>query len=361
MSDQGSESDKSELPTPYRLQQARRKGQVARGTDLGFLTGLAAFSAYIWFFGAGLTGEIGNVARRAIASAPTMADSPQAMLTVGGMVLEGAARPMLLLAGAVFLVVLVFEVIQTGGVLSTEPLRFDMSRLNPAQGLKRVFSMRMLIETGKNILKMAVYGTLAWMTIRAAIQSGTPVVTDAGALGAGMRHDAMRMLSLFLAAAAGFAILDQLIARRDFLKRMRMSRRDVRRESRDREGDPHQKQKRKQLHREFVKASESLRNIRGADVLVTNPTHYAVALRYDPRTMTAPVVVSRGVHRFALRLRRLAFLYNVTIVREPLLARALYRCEINQPVPEALFRPVADLYRALRARKAATLQETTRV
>jgi len=86
-----------------------------------------------------------------------------------------------------------------------------------------------------------------------------------------------------------------------------------------------------------------------------------VALKYDPRTMDAPVVVSRGVHRFALRLRRLAFLYNVVIVREPMLARALYRCEINQPVPEALYRPIADLYRAMRARKAGASQETTRV
>lgn len=361
MSDQGGETDKSELPTPYKLQQARRKGQVARGMDLGFLTGLAAFSAYVWFFGAGMMGEIANLARITIAAAPGVTGSQHGLLTLGGMVLAGAARPLLLLVGAVFLVVLVFEVIQTGGVLSTAPLKFDMNRLNPAQGLKRLFTLRILIETGKNILKMIVYGAIAWMVVKAAVEAGTPVVTDVGALAAGMRRDGFRLLALFVAAAVGFAILDQLIARRDFTKKMRMSRRDVRRESRDREGEPRQKQKRKQLHREFVKASESLRNIRGADVLVTNPTHFAVALRYDPRTMDAPVVVSRGMHRFALRLRRLAFLYGVVIVREPLLARALYRCEINQPVPEALFRPVADLYRALRARKAASSQETTRV
>jgi flagellar biosynthetic protein FlhB len=141
---------------------------------------------------------------------------------------------------------------------------------------------------------------------------------------------------------------------------MRMSRRDVRREARDREGDPRLKQRRKQLHREFAKSSESLRNLRGADVLITNPTHFAVALRYDPKTMLAPVVVSRGAHAFALRLRRTAFLYGVVIVREPALARALFRCDLNQPVPEALFSPVAAIYRGLRGRAAASSTEYAR-
>jgi len=361
MSDQGSETDKSELPTPYRLQQARKKGQVARGMDLGFLTGLSAFSAYIWFLGDEMIAELANVARAAIAAAPGVTASQHGMIALGGMVMSGAARPLMFLAGAVFLAVLVFEIVQTGGVLSTAPLKLDFNRLNPAQGLKRLFSVRLLIETGKSILKMAVYSTLAFLVVKGAVEASTPVVTDARSLAMDMQRGGFRMLAFFVAAAAGFAILDQLIARRDFTKRMRMSRRDVRRESRDREGEPHQKQKRKSMHREFIKASESLRNIKGADVLVTNPTHYAVALKYDPRTMDAPVVVSRGMHRFALRLRRLAFLYNVVIVREPLLARALYRCEINQPVPEALYRPIADLYRAMRARKTPSLQETSRV
>lgn len=361
MSDQGSETDKSELPTPYRLEQARKKGQVARGMDLGFLTGLSAFSAYMWFLGDDMIAELANVARQAIAAAPSVTASQHGMITLGGMVLAGATRPLMMVTGAVFLAVLVFEIVQTGAVLSSAPMKFDFNRLNPAQGLKRIFSLRMLIETCKNVAKMVVYSTLAFLVVKGAVETSTPVVTDARSLALDMQRDTFRMLAFFVAAAVGFAILDQLISRRDFTKRMRMSRRDVRRESRDREGEPRQKQKRKQMHREFIQASESLRNIRGADVLVTNPTHYAVALKYDPRTMDAPVVVSRGVHRFALRLRRLAFLYNVVIVREPMLARALYRCEINKPVPEALYRPIADLYRAMRARKAGASRETTRV
>lgn len=356
MSDTGTEQDKSELPTPYKLQRAKRRGMVARGMDLGFLTCLAAFSAYVWLFGSGASDEVGAAAQRALASAAGAAATPQALLGITGSLIAAAAKPVFLLAGAVFAVVLVFEIVQTGGVLTAEPLRLDFSRMNPATGLKRLFSVRMLVEAAKNIAKMLVYGALAGLSIRGAITTAAPALVGAEPLAAGLRHDAMRMLSLFLAAALAFAVLDQLIVRRDFLKRMRMSRREVRRESRDREGDPRFKQKRKSLHREFTKASESLRAIKGADVLVTNPTHFAVALKYDPARMHAPMVVSRGAHRFAPRLRRLAFLYGVVIVREPALARALYRCELNQPVPETLYRPVAALYRALRRQAGAPVQ-----
>ena len=106
---------------------------------------------------------------------------------------------------------------------------------------------------------------------------------------------------------------------------MRMSRRELRREHRDREGEPRQKQKRKQLHAEFVQASQSLRGVKGADVVVTNPTHYAVALRYDAASMAAPAVVSRGAGDLALRIKQLAFRHNVVVIEDKALARALYR------------------------------------
>lgn len=358
MSQDDSEQNKSEQATPFKLNRARQKGSVARGMDLGFLTGTAAFSGYFWMLGASLTGTIAQVSRNAFVVAANVVTSPTEILAVTGAVLAAAARPLAFMSGAIFLVVLVFEIIQTGPLFSTEPLRLDFNRLNPATGLKRLFSVRLLIETGKNVLKMVVYGALSWMVLRSALGTTLTGITDAASLVAAMRRTGLGLLTYFLGAAAVFAALDQFIVRRDFGKKMKMSRREVRRESRDREGDPKMKQKRKALHREFVKLSESLRNIRGADVLITNPTHFAVALRYDPAKMDAPVVVSRGAHRFALRLRRLAFLYGVVIIQSPLLARALHRCEINMPVPEGLYPAVADIYRGIRhgARPAAEEQ-----
>jgi flagellar biosynthetic protein FlhB len=346
-----SDQSKSEQATPFRLQKAREKGSVARGTDLGFLTGLAAFSAYVWFIGPSLRGQILHAAKSALVAAPSVLASPNEILAVTGQVLTSAARPLIWMGVAIFLVVLVFELIQTGVVFTTQPLRPDFSRLNPAKGLKRVFSVRLLIETGKSVLKLMAYVGVAFLVIRTAQTVVLPTVSDARSLADAMGRTGFRMLTLFVATAVFFALLDQFISRRDFSKKMRMSRRDVRREARDREGEPRMKQRRKQLHREFVKLSESLRNIKGADVLITNPTHYAVALKYDPRTMVAPTVVSQGSHQFALRLRRLAFLYGVVIVESPVLARGLYRCALNREVPEAYYRAVANIYTDIRNRR----------
>jgi flagellar biosynthetic protein FlhB len=150
-----------------------------------------------------------------------------------------------------------------------------------------------------------------------------------------------------------FAAIDQILVRRLFLKQMRMSRREVRRELRDREGEPRIKQRRRQLHAQFAKAAESLRGVPGADVVVTNPTHVAVALKYDNATMEAPVVVAKGAHEFAARIRRTAFVHGVLTIEDKPLARALYAaCAAGDPIPEAHYGRVAQIYRKLRAAAA---------
>ncbi|MEO8114918.1 MAG: EscU/YscU/HrcU family type III secretion system export apparatus switch protein [Phenylobacterium sp.] len=343
------EQSKSEPATPFKLQRARERGSVARGTDLGFLTGLATFSAYVWFVGPSLQAQLVQATTSALVAAPGVLASPNEILVMTGAILASMARPLVWMAVTIFMIVLVFELLQTGVVFTGEALRPDFSRLNPATGLKRVFSLRLLIETAKSLLKMAVYVGLAYTVIRTARTVSLAAITDAASLADAMARLAFRMLTLFVAAAALFAVLDQFVVRRDYQKRMRMSRRDVRREMRDREGEPRMKQRRKQLHREFVKLSESLRNIKDADVLIINPTHFAVALKYDSRSMAAPMVVSQGSHQFALRLKRLAFIYGVVIIQDAALARNLYhRCALNREVPEVYYRQVADIYTNLR-------------
>lgn len=340
-----SEQNRSELPTPYKLQQARRKGAVARGVDLGFMTSLAALMVWMWFSGAGLEGQFAATARRTIAAAASGSNTPQGVAAIFAAAILDLARPITTMLATVFLAVLAFEFVQTGPIFSTEPLRFDFSRLDPAKGFKRLFSVRLLIETGKTLLKLVVYSAIAISVIAYALQSQVATIVDGATLRDAMARVGFRLLTCIVVAAVLFAFLDQIIVRRDFLKRMRMSRREVRRETRDREGDHRLKQKRKKLHAEFVKQSQSLRNIRGADVLITNPTHFAVALRYDVGRMAAPAVVAFGADGFARRLKRLAFLYGVVIVENRLLARALFQtARLDQQIPEPLFGPVADIY-----------------
>ena len=345
------EQDRSEQATPFKLARSRERGMVARGTDLGFLTGLAGFCAFAWVEGPSVRAVVAHSAARALVSAPTVLSSPNAILTVTGAVMAPAVRPIAFMTGAIFLTVLVFELVQTGVVFSTHALKPDFSRLSPTTNFKRFTSPRLLIELAKNLVKLAVYVFIAWSVIQSARRLDAGVLANAQDLAHALAQMALRMLLLFVAAAVVFAILDQLIARRDISRRMRMSRREVRREVRDREGDPRLKQRRKQLHRDYVKTSKSLRNIRDADVLITNPTHFAVGLRYDPKTMLAPMVVARGAHQFALRLRQLAFVYGLTIVEQPALARELYRkTDLDTPIPETHYRQIADIYLKIRAR-----------
>lgn len=352
-----SEQDKSELPTAYKLQQARRRGAVARGMDLGFLTSLAAFLACLWVMGSDIGASFSQMMRATFASAPLLADGSGSIMQTLSMLFFGMTRPVLLIVLAILAVTLLFEIVQTGVVFSAQPLKPDFSKLNPVQGLKRLFSMRLLIETAKNILKLAVYTIVGYLVIRSALATHLRAIDNAASLSEVAFRSGLRLLAAFLLVALGFALIDQLISRKQFLKTMRMSRRDVRREMRDREGDPRLRQKRKQLHGEFTKLSQSLRNLKNADVLIVNPQHIAVGLRYEPTTMHAPLVISMGTDHVAQRLKRLAILYNIPIWENPPLARALHRgTSLNGFVPESQFNAVADIYNNLRRKRRAVQQ-----
>lgn len=346
------EQNRSEAPTSYKLMRARQKGQVARGTDLSFLIVLIGLLGSIWIGGQSLAAALARIMHDSLASGSLLASDRETLFAVIAIAAAGIERPLILFSLLVFSMVLLVELVQTGLVFSSEPLRLDFSRLNPANGFKRVFSLRMLVETGRNVLKFAFYPAAVWLVMHRLLSSDAASIRDAASLAEVIRHVAIRLFSLFAGIACLFAVVDQIFARRSFLKRMRMSRRELKREFRDREGEPRLKQKRKQMHAEFVRNSRALKGVRGADMVVVNPQHIAVALRYDSKTMTAPVVVASGINRLALRLKRLALLYNIPVVEDKALARALIRStEIDHPIPTAAFRAVANLYNQINRKR----------
>lgn len=351
------EQDKSELPTPFKLLRAREKGSVARGMDLGFLTGLSAFLVYAWINGADFGQKVADMVRIALGNGPAIAADRAAVIALIPSIFNDVAISVALMVGTMFVVTFLFELLQTGIVFSAQPLKPDFGRLNPAKGLKRLFAIRLLVETFKNILKLCVYTAICWLVLRDLLVSNAASISDARILASLLVSAGFRLLFYCVLAALFFAVVDQLIVRRDFQKRMRMSRREVRREHRDREGEPRLKQKRKQLHGEFVKASQSLRGLRGADVLITNPQHIAMALRYERQTMQAPVIVAIGRNAFAQRLKRLAFIYGIpTFENRPLAQQLLATGSLSQPIPDSCFQAVADIYNALGQRRA-TIEE----
>jgi flagellar biosynthetic protein FlhB len=349
MQDGEDPSAKSEQATPFKLERARHKGMVARSMELGGVAVAAASLAYLWGYGADLAWGLALRLRHAIEVSGSIGGTGAALLPWIGLYsvdLLSLVWPWLLISAGAALVV---TVLQTGPVFAPSALTPDFTRLNPVEGLKRLFTVQTLAEAAKSSAKLLVYGLVTTYVIGAAVRS------LAGAAG-GVRGVSIAFVEVgaawmmsFVVCAMIFGTIDLQLVRRRFAKRMQMSRRDLRDEQRNREGEPRIKQRRRQIARELLKRGRSLRRVRDADLLVTNPTHVAVALRYDAPTMIAPLVVARGVGDFALRMRRVAFVYGVPCFESPALARELYRqLHLDQPLPQHLYRPVADLYRHIR-------------
>ncbi|MEI9851965.1 MAG: EscU/YscU/HrcU family type III secretion system export apparatus switch protein [Sphingomonas sp.] len=341
------EQNRSEEPTPFKLKRGREKGMVARSAELGFLGALVALAAFVAISGPALAGKLAQAMRRALSAGAEGAAEPQALV---GELYWSALEPLLLLGGTIVAVVLLLEMLQLRGLVFTaHPLKPDFSRLNPAKGLKRLFSPRMLKETLKTLLKTGVYCAAAWWVLRDSVGRFGEIAGDGERLAAAMGAAGLRLVLVFAAIAVGFVILDLVLVRGEFLKQMRMSRREVTRETKDREGDPRLRSRRRQLHAEYASQSRGIGDLAGSDLVIANPEHFAVALRYDPERMSAPTVSAKGRNRFALALREEAFRLGIPVLVRPGLARALFRgCAAGAELSAQHYEAVAELYIELR-------------
>src|SRR5579863_178018 len=346
-----SEQNKSEQATEYKLAQARKKGMLPRSQDLGIVVSLAAFAGYLWVRGDQMAARLAALSERSLSDAGTLAIGSHAVLIWLGSLMSRALDILLPLIGVAVGGALIAALAQTRFLFAPSAFKADFSRLNPAQGLKRLFSLQTLIDAAKACVKMIVYCAIAYLTVFAAVRTAPHSALQCRSLAATLGHSGLDLIANLLIAAAIFAAIDQIIVRRMFARQMRMSRHEVKQEYKQREGDPRIKQRRRQLQRELLQRASSMRGLRGADVLVTNPTHYAVGLKYEPASMSAPTLVARGAGNFALRLRKLAFIYGVPVIESPALARQLFhKTTLEREIPAHLFRETAAVY--LRARRS---------
>jgi flagellar biosynthetic protein FlhB len=249
------------------------------------------------------------------------------------------------------------SLVQTGPVFSFEPLKPDFDRINPASGLKRLFSTRLLFEALKNLIKLGLFAT----AIYAILDSLMPLVfglvqTDPLAYSRIGLDTVIGLLFKLALVMLVIALLDFGYVRWDYAKRMMMSRRELREELKRREGDPKIRARIRELQREMRKRAKALRRVPEADVLITNPSHLAVALRYRREEMTAPQVLAKGAGDIAERMKRLARRHSVPIVENRPLARLLFlKGVLDAPIPQAAYaetaRVLAWVY-ALRELKA---------
>lgn len=346
------EQTKTEQPTPFRLQEARERGQVPRSTDLSGIVVMIVFSIALAAASYGIAAALARSVTHTILMAGN-APAPSASLMAW---LQRTFQPtwqaILPIVMAMLVAAVVANVMQTGPVFSTHSLKPDFNRLNPAEGAKKIFSLRILWELFKLTLKLGVLGGVAWM-LAASIGHKVQAVAFAAPSSVGMvlRSTYVQVTTWMLVLLSLVALFDLWFTRREYIRKLRMSRRDIKDEVKRREGDPDIRQKRRRLAAELLKNSRSVRRVSEADVLLTNPTHLAVALKYRPKTMRSPVVLSKGSDALAARMRMLAAQSGVPCLRSPELARALYReCKIDRPVPAHLYTPLAPIYRWLMKR-----------
>lgn len=339
------EQNRNEAATPFKLEEARKRGTVPKSVETNSLLMLSAAVFGMHFLGAGIADREMRLFQSVLSVAH---QSSFEVANIARLSAEVLSRSLIILAPLFILlaaVALLGNFMQTGPVFTFVPLKPDAQRINPVAGFKRLFSVRMLMEAAKTILKFLLLGAVLYW----AIEQMLPLLIstlgrDPVAIGHMILPEAFAMLIKLLAVLALIAGADFMFSRWEYGRKLRMSRREIREEVKRREGDPRIKQRLRELQREAVKRARSLGRVKDADVLIVNPVRLAIAVKYDKERVDAPMVVAKGAGALARRMRDLAYRANVPVVQNKPLARALFHAvAVDQPVPPDHYGAIARI------------------
>ena len=335
--------EKTEKPTDRRRRDARKQGTVARSQELAGAFAVLAILAVMPGVVAG-GGQALVLGFRAAMGTAALDPAQGNILRTAGAIAAPVAGPLATLAAVALGAGLVANVAQVGLKFSPEGLMPKFGRVNPLEGFKRILGKQGLFETGKSLAKSVVFSLIAFSAIRARWPELLSLAGMSLPGAMAVVGDLARSLLLRLGGTwFAIACADYAFQRMQVEKQLMMSKDEVRREMKDAEASPELKGHRAAIRRKMSKRRVA-QAVREADVVVTNPTHYAVAIRYEPGQLHAPVVLAKGVDHLAARIRELAAEHRVPIVPNPPLARALYKeCEVGDFVPRDLFGPVAEV------------------
>jgi len=336
--------EKTEPATPKKRREAREKGQVAKSQELpGALVLLACFASFS-FFGGFMKERYIRLFRSTFQDyLLTDVTIPNVSSLFGNLFREG-----LLLLTPIFLVsvlvALLANFLQVGVLFTGEPLRMKFSKINPVEGFKRMFSMRSLVDFLKSILKMSIVGIIIYQTFWS--ERGHLLVLGQVPLKDSLSYVADLTVGLGIKTGiilAVLAVLDYFYQKFDYEKNLRMSKQDIKDEYKKTEGDPLIKGKIREKQRRMA-MQRMMQEIPNADVIITNPTHFAVALKYDAKEMSAPRVIAKGADYLALKIKEKGRQHDIVLMENKPLARALFsQVEIGQAIPAELFQAVAEV------------------
>ena len=362
MSDQTDDAQKTEEPTPKKLDEARKRGNVARSMEVNTWLMLFAGTLIIVFFAPSLMSDIRSISQVFVERPHEFSlefDNlvgllMRAVLAVGGV----------LLLPAVFMAVAAIAtgIVQNGLVFSPKAMEPKIEKISPIAGAKRLFSVRQMVEFVKGLIKISIVATVAVMLLAPEFRSlDTTPTMELSVILAILYELVIELMIYVLAVLAVIAGIDLIFQRAQHRKRLRMTRQEVKDEMKQSEGDPHVKGRLRQIRMDRAR-HRMMQAVPEADVVVTNPTHFAVALRYNQDETEAPVVVAKGQDFIAQKIREVAEENDVPIVENRPLAQALFRTvDLDQEIPTEHYKAVAEVIsfvwglrgRAARSRPAA--------
>jgi flagellar biosynthesis protein FlhB len=344
MADDRDESQQTEEPTQRRLDEAQKHGDVVKSPELSTFILLLGATLAISVFAQSSSEELIRIFRVFLANPDEMGTDPGALQLLMGNVLVKLLVVVGPLLGALMVSGLVANVIQHRPVLTLERLKPSFSKISLGSGLKRLFGLDGWMNLIKGLAKIAIVSAAVWTQLWPERASLEAVLTQSPAAVAGdMEHLLFKVLIATLAAMVFIAGADYMLQRFQFMKRNKMSKQEVKDEFRQTEGDPMIKGRLRQLRMERAKR-RMMAAVPEATVVITNPTHYAVALKYESGKTAAPICVAKGADALALRIREKAKEHKVPIVENPPLARALYASvDVDEVIPTEHFKAVAQV------------------
>ena len=360
MAENDNERESTEQPTGKRLEEARKKGQVPRSIDLSTATLLLVTGGALRMFGGGIGAALCSVMRSAFTLSYDQALDPRLALPAAAAEILHALLACAPVFGLTMVAALAAPLALGGWNLSFEALTPDLTRLNPITGFARLFSLRAAAELAKAFVKFVVVAGAACLVLRDEapqyLALGSEPLRQGIAHALALASSALLVMAATLGLIAAVDVPWQLYQHN---KQLRMTREEIREEMKESEGSPENRRRMRRTQRELLRR-RMMHEVPRADVIVTNPTHFAVALRYEEDRMRAPRVIAKGADLIAARIREIATEHSVPVFEAPPLARALYHnVEIGGEIPTALYVAVAQvltyIYRLKAARAAGQL------
>jgi flagellar biosynthetic protein FlhB len=339
-----SELEKTEPASQKRLDDAREQGDVPRSRELATCSVLLATGCALWMLGGKLIAQLGSLLSNSLVFEREQAYDMNLLVTRAASLLVDVLIAFAPVAGVLILVALGAPLLIGGWNFSTKAFLPNFDKLNPLTGLTRMVSTHSLVELGKAIGKTVLVGYVAWVVVRGKQDAVMALALEP--LNVGSAHLGYLLLECFMlivAALVAIAAIDVPYQLWQHANKLKMTRQELRQEAKESEGNPEIKAKIRATQREMARR-RMMAEIPTADVVITNPTHYAVALKYTEGKMGAPRVVAKGADEVAARIRELAAEHNVPLLEAPPLARALFRhAELGDEIPETLYTAVAEV------------------